>query len=188
MTVGRRVVIYGVTGSGKSTLARRLGEVLGLRVVEMDAIRHDGGWDTTPFDVMRERVAELLDNAADGWVCDGNYSSVRDVALSRADTVVWLRLPWRVAFARLFRRTLRHVWTGAPLYSPNGPRESWRTSFMSRKSILWWSVHHHRKGVRSIQRAVDDAPHEARVIVLRSPAEVDALLRAIEHRYALAGS
>ena len=34
------------TGLPFSTLARRLGAMLGFRVVELDAIRHAGGWDS----------------------------------------------------------------------------------------------------------------------------------------------
>jgi adenylate kinase family enzyme len=170
-----------VTGSGKSTLARRLGAALGLRVVELDAIRHATGWDSTPYDVMRERVTAVLEGAADGWVCEGNYRRVRDIPLSRADTVVWLRLPWRVSFSRLLRRGIGRAYSREPLYGPEGPRETWRKLFFSTDSILWWSTHHHRKTIASVERALADVPHTAKVIVLRTPAEVEALASRAEH-------
>jgi adenylate kinase family enzyme len=179
--VGRRILIFGVTGSGKSTLARRLGAALGVPVVELDAIRHARGWDSTPFDLMRERVTELLDGGREGWVCEGNYRRVRDIPLSRADTVLWLRLPWRVSFARLLRRTVVRGISGAPVYGPEGPRESLRKSFFDKDSILWWSIHHHRKSIASVQRALDEVEHGARVIVLCTPAEVEALASRAEN-------
>ncbi|MBC8068435.1 MAG: hypothetical protein IAG13_08885 [Deltaproteobacteria bacterium] len=179
--VGRRIVVFGVTGSGKSTLARRLGAALGVPMVELDAIRHGKGWDTTPYDVMRDQVAAMLDAAEDGWICEGNYSRVRDIPLSRADTVVWLRLPWRVSFARLLRRTIGRALSDEPLYGPEGPRESLRKAFLSKESILWWSMSHHRKGIAGIERTLGEVRHAARVIVVRTAAEVEALV-SLEER------
>jgi len=59
--LGRRIVLWGVTGSGKTTLARRLGQTFGLGVVELDAIRHANGWDTTDFDDFRAILTARLD-------------------------------------------------------------------------------------------------------------------------------
>lgn len=178
--LGRRIVIYGVTGSGKTTLATHLAARLGLRRIELDAIRHAQGWDTTSFDEMREQLTVALAAAPNGWVCDGNYRNVRDVTLSVADTVIWIHLPWRTSFSQLLRRTLARVRSQAPLYAPDGPRESWRATFLDRRSILWWAIHHHRKTTRSIQQALRDAPRAAVRIELRSRAEVDALARGID--------
>src|SRR4051812_47301605 len=146
IVLGRRIVVYGATGSGKTTLSRRLGSILGLPVIELDAIRHDGDWDATDWDEMRARLEALVARYTDGWVAEGNYSRVRDVTLSRADTLISLDLPWRTSFWRLLKRTLRRSWTKEPVYAAHGPRESWRNTF-SRRSILLWSItnHQHRK-------------------------------------------
>lgn len=178
--IGRRIVIYGVTGSGKTTLSRQIGAALGLGIVELDALRHDGGWDTTPWDQMRARVVARLAQHPEGWVCEGNYRHVRDTVLSRADTVVWLRLPWHLTFTRLLRRTVSRAWSKQPLYAPNGPRESFRDAFLSRGSILWWAIHQHRASIRSVAATIADLRARIPVHVLRSPADVQRLLRAVE--------
>lgn len=177
--VGRRIVIWGPTGSGKTTLSRRLGEMLQLRVVELDAIRHASGWDSTPWEEFRNRLAETLDAHADGWVSDGSYSPVSDIYLSRADTLIWLRLPWRTSFRRLFWRTVSRAWTRRPLYVEGGPRESWRLSFLSRKSILWWSISHHRAHIRTTRERLARLGSDVTVYELRSPAEVDVFLEKV---------
>jgi len=83
--LGKRIVIFGATGSGKTTLARRLGETLGLPVMQLDSIRHERGWESVDWDEMRERMEAFVTEHAQGWISEGNYSRVRDVTLSRAD-------------------------------------------------------------------------------------------------------
>jgi adenylate kinase family enzyme len=180
--LGRRIVIYGATGSGKTTLARRLGEFLGLGVIQLDAIRHDGAFDATPWDEMRRRIEETIASYPDGWLCEGNYSRVRDASLSRADTLISLDLPWRTSFWRLLKRTVGRAWTREPLYAPHGPRETWRGSFLSRHSILVWSITNHRRRKRSTAQAIAVAPPGTRVYRLRTPRDVEALLRAAERQ------
>ncbi|NIM61684.1 MAG: adenylate kinase, partial [Acidobacteria bacterium] len=79
---------------------------------ELDSINHMPGWQERPTDEFRAMVTSRLEDHSDGWVCDGNYGArVRDIVLPRADTVVWLRLPFRVVYPRLVWRTLRRMWT-----------------------------------------------------------------------------
>jgi adenylate kinase family enzyme len=176
LDLGRRIVVWGVTGSGKTTLARHLGRNSGLGVVELDAIRHANGWDTTDFDDFRAILAARLDGFDQGWVTDGSYHQIMDVYLSRADTLIWLNLPWRVTFWRLFKRTVVRAVDQQPLYNPNGPHESWRMTFLSPRSILWWSISAHRRSNRSRRERIAALPSHVRVYELRSPRQVDAFL------------
>ena len=177
--LGRRVVIHGATGSGKTTLSRRLADLLGVPVIELDAIRHARGWDSVEWGEMRAILTQRLDTSAEGWLCEGNYSQVRDIYLASADSMVWLNLPWRVSFWRLFWRTVSRAWSKEPLYHEGGPRESWRLTFTSRKSILWWSISNHRNHVRNTRQSLADFPNQSRVFVLHSQPEVDAFVDAV---------
>jgi len=185
--VGRRIAVWGATGSGKTTFARRLGAMLGLHVVELDAIRHDRGWDSTPDDEFRERLTRRLDEHPEGWVTDGSYSAISDVYLSRADSLIWLHLPWPVSFARLFRRTVARAWTRASFYHAAGPTESWRMTFLSRRSILWWSIGHHRTYLRNVRERIAALRPEVAVYELRSSGEVEAFLLAAARQAPNAG-
>ena len=169
-TLGRRIIVSGPSGSGKSTMGRNLGELLDLPVVELDSIFHRDNWEPTPLDEFREAVTARLDGHGDGWICDGNYGTVRDIVLPRADTVVWLRLPFRVVYTRLVKRTLRRMCTRELLWGRN--RESFRLSFLSRDSILLWGITHWRPHHRNFEDALANIPHKADVHILRSPREV----------------
>jgi len=146
--LGRRVAVWGVTGSGKTALAHRLAELLDGPHIELDAIFWKPEWNETPDDEFRVKVQAAIDAAEDAWVLDGSYSRISEIYLSRADTLLWLHLPWRISFWRLLQRTVGRAWTREPLYYEGGPRESWRLSFLSRKSILRWSITHYRTSVR----------------------------------------
>ena len=176
-TIGRRIAVYGPSGSGKTTLGRQLGELLDLPVVELDAIHHLPNWQERPGDELRSIVASTLDDYKDGWVCDGNYGGVREFVLSRADTVVWLRLPFRVVYWRLLTRTIVRSSRREELW--NGNRESFRLAFFSRESILLWGISHWRAHHRHFERDLMQYQHTDDVRVLRSSREVATLLEAI---------
>ncbi len=103
-----------------------------------------------------------------------------DVYLSRADTMIWLNLPWRVSFWRLFQRTVARAWDQKPLYNTDGPTESWRLSFFDRRSILWWSIKTHRPVKRSRRERIAALPPHVRVHELRSAGEVAAFRAGVE--------
>ncbi len=178
--LGRRIVVWGVTASGKTTLAKRLASLLGVSRIELDAIFWKPDWVETPDDEFRAAVQAALDAAGAAWVLDGSYRRISDIYLSRADTLIWLHLPWRVGFWRLLQRTVRRAWTRESLYYEGGPRESWRLSFFDRRSILWWSIAQHRRTTLSCRERIAALPPHVRVRVLRSAGEVEAWLSQLE--------
>jgi adenylate kinase family enzyme len=175
--LGRRISVRGVTGSGKSTLARALGEALGLRVIELDAINWQRpGWDMLTTEEFRGQLTDAIAAAPDGWVVEGNYSAVADIYMAQIDTLVWLNLPWRVSFTRMVRRTLRRTFTKELLWGTQ--HESLRTQLFSRKdSLWWWGIHHHRTSVRNT-RSLAESLEGVRVYELRSTRQVETLLEA----------
>ncbi|MBD2099541.1 shikimate kinase [Leptolyngbya sp. FACHB-261] len=137
-----RISIVGTTGSGKTTLARQLSQTLGLPHVELDALHWDPNWTPAPIDQFRQRATQAL--SGDSWVVDGNYSTVRDLVWSRADTLVWLDYSLPVILRRLTQRTLQRVLLQKELW--NGNRERWQVQFFSRDSIFLWALGTYRKG------------------------------------------
>lgn len=139
---GQRISVVGTTGSGKTTLARQVAQHLQVPHIELDALHWNPGWMAASNQVFRVRVAEALQG--DHWVVDGNYSSVRDLVWSRADTIIFLDYSFRVVVNRLVRRTLRRVLQQEELW--NGNRENLRTAFFSQDSILLWMLKtYHRR-------------------------------------------
>jgi len=96
----KRVVILGRGASGKSTLARRLGEITGLPVIEVDNIFWQPGLIATPREQWVAMQEKLV--AGDRWIMNGDLGSYDavEVRLRAADTIIFLdfslvRCAWR---------------------------------------------------------------------------------------------
>ena len=104
--VGRRVIVTGLAASGKSTLSIALAAKTGLPLIHLDLEFRKPGWTAPSEDEWRQKQREVL--AGDVWIADGNYHETLDLRLERADTVVFLDLPWwrcsRRALVRGFKR------------------------------------------------------------------------------------
>jgi adenylate kinase family enzyme len=98
-----RISVIGTSGSGKTTVSTEISRRLNLRHIELDAIHWRQGWKETPNNEFRALVEEAT--KGESWVVDGNYSRVRDIVWSKAEIVVWLDLPFKIVFWRMFLRT-----------------------------------------------------------------------------------
>ena len=102
-SIPRRIHIVGGPGSGKTMLATRLGELLHVPVFDLDAIAYEGGAGRRRELALRrsdaQRIAQTL-----GWVTEGIYLWWCESLGERADRIVWLDVPWRVAVYRILRR------------------------------------------------------------------------------------
>jgi len=162
--------VIGSTGSGKTTFAHALAQRLGVPHIELDALHWQSGWVMTPTDDLRARVADAL--ARDGWVIDGNYGSrLGTSVLDQADEIVWLDLPLPTMFWRLLRRTVRRSCTREQLWGTTNT-ESFRRSFLSRDSILWYLLKTYPGSRRRRAELVAGYPH----VRLRSARAVERYL------------
>lgn len=150
-----RVVILGRGGAGKSALARRLGEITGLRVVEIDKVFWQPGLAAMPRDqwvaVQQKLVAE------NEWILDGDlgpYDAV-EVRLRAADTVIFLDFSLVRCAWRAFRRS----------------RE--------RADFWLWLWQYRRKSRPLLMEAIANSAAGATLLVLRNPEEVMRFLAAV---------
>lgn len=160
-----RIAIVGCSGGGKSTLARALGAALDLPVVHLDALFWRPGWvesDPGPF---RAAVDAAL--AGDRWVSDGNFTSVADISLARADTIVWLDRPIPLCLWRAIGRALSSLGRTRADLAPGCPE---KIDFAFYHYIVTWN----RAPRLRLQTAVDVFGPHARLICLRNGREIAA--------------
>lgn len=170
----RRIVVKGVSGAGKSTFGAELADRIGVPWIELDALHHGPNWSAPTAEEFRARVREAMDASPGGWVIDGNYDTkLGEAVIGAADTIVWLDLPLRTTFPRLWRRTMHRLRNSTELW--NGNRETWRDQFASRESIFLWTIRAHVKHRRQWPARFGKDP---RLIRLRSDADARRWLDA----------
>ena len=173
----QRIHVVGTSGSGKTTLAQRLALKLHVPHVELDALHWGPDWTPAPIELFRERTTQALGGEA--WTTDGNYSKVRDIVWSRADTVVWLNFPLLLVLWRVTYRTLRRSITRQELWSGN--RESLREAF-SGDSIIRYALRTHRQRQQQYPELFRQPEYQhLHVVELRSPREVNRWLGMVGH-------
>lgn len=176
-----RIVIVGKSGAGKTTLATQLSDRLNLTNVELDGINWQANWVSLPKHEMRERADEALP-VAGHWIADGNYiRSVRDIAWVRADTLIWLDYPLRVALLRVLRRTIGRIIKRKELW--NGNQETLQhLSFDLNENLFLWTIRMHKQH-RNDFPALFEQPEYSHLNVLRfrTPKETEHWLHGLRN-------
>lgn len=165
----RKVLVIGSGGAGKSTFARRLGELLDLEVIHLDALYWKAGWVETPKAEWAETAARLA--RRDAWIMDGNYSGTLDIRLKACDTLIFLDMPRLVCLWRVVKRAIVYRHRTRPDMAA-GCDEKLNPAF-----ILWvWNYPKTRRP-KILERMRENAAHK-RMIRLRTPAEAERFLAA----------
>jgi len=165
-----RILVIGSSGSGKTTLGRRLAAALDLKQVELDAVNWLPGWhalhQNDPGEFRRRATVETN---GERWVCDGNYSVLREVLWPRATHAIWMDYARPIIMRRVIWRSISRAASGRELW--NGNIEDWRKWTHASHPIRWswdnWAL------VRSRYEAAFADPANAHLQVhrLRHPRE-----------------
>lgn len=166
-----KVIIVGTSGAGKSTLARNLSKVLNLADIELDALFWGPNWISTEPQEFAKKV-EAAVGQHDRWVVHGNYSKIRDFVWRRGDTLIWLDYSRRVVFWRVFKRSVLRILKRETLWSGN--QETFLKTFMSRDSILLWSVQTYNRRKREYGDFINRPEYShLQIFRFKSPEETD---------------
>lgn len=170
LTTTRRILVIGCSGGGKTTLSRALADRLDLLYVSLDRdVYWLPGWQKRDRQEQRDLIAGFV--AQERWVMDGSGASSFDLRLPRADLVIWVRVPRRVALAGLAKRVLRSFGTVRPEMAPGCPEGLPDRAFLS---YIW---NFERVQAPRFERSIDTHRPDIPVVLTRQHADAARLLQ-----------
>lgn len=89
-----KILIFGNSGSGKSTLAKRLSDRDDLPHLDLDILAWQNTYppQRTPLSQSQQKIQAFCADK-DGWIIEGCYSDLLELAATLASEVVFLNLP-----------------------------------------------------------------------------------------------
>lgn len=163
-----KINIIGTSGSGKSTFSAQLADTLGIESIEMDAIFWGPNWHWPTDDEFFAKLQTAL--KPEQWVLDGNYTRTIPIKWHSVDTVIWIDFSLSRTVYQAFTRAVKRIRHGRELWPGTGNKETFKKTFLSRESIIFWTLTNFKKNRRRYAQMMS-APEYShiRFIRLRSP-------------------
>ncbi len=170
----RRVAVIGPGGAGKTTLADQLGAILGIDVVQLDRLFWRPGWVKTSDEECEAIQKTAL--AADAWIADSAAPRAFRARLEAADTIVFLDLPLSLCALRALRRRFRTRGTARTELAPGcAPARVDRAAL----KYLDYVRSYRAERRPQILAELDRLSPERRVVILRSPRQVERFVESV---------
>ncbi|SEG06252.1 shikimate kinase [Vibrio hangzhouensis] len=171
----KKINVVGTSGSGKSTFSRMLADKLNYPHLEMDAMFWKPNWqestDQEFFATLESKLADEL------WVLDGNYNRTVPIKWQHVDTVVWIDYSFsRTLYQAVKRAFLRSI-TKQELWPQTGNVESFRKSFLSKDSVILWTLKTYKSNRVRYQQAMSNPEYRhINFIRITSPKKAKAFV------------
>ncbi|MCU6425514.1 AAA family ATPase [Enterobacter sichuanensis] len=175
-----KINVIGTSGSGKSTLAKQIAAELDIPCIEMDRLYWRPDWQGTPDDVFQETLEQALQASPD-WVLDGNYNRTRPVKWRHVDVVVWVDYGFTRTLYQAVTRAIKRAWHKRELWLGTGNKESFRRAFLSRESIIIWTIKTWRNNRRRYEADLQNPRYaHIRFVRITRRSQVDALIASLK--------
>ncbi|KDM89887.1 shikimate kinase [Photobacterium galatheae] len=180
----QRINVIGTSGSGKSTFSQKLADALGYPYIEMDALFWQPNWAESTDEAFFATLEQAL--ASPQWVLDGNYHRTVPIKWRQVDTIIWVDYSLTRTLFQAVKRAITRCLSQQELWPGTGNRETFQKTFLSRDSIVWWTMKTYSKN-RARYLAVMADPNFAhiRFVQLRTPAQANQLIQQLKEKKTL---
>ncbi len=173
MSKPRNILIVGSSGSGKSTLSKKLSQILGLRIINMDHIYWQPGWIMRSQEEITTLVLSEIEH--DGWIFEGNNSITFPQRVAKADMLLWLDLPRETCIWRVIKRSLKHHGKTRP-DMPKGCPERLNWSFLK------WIWNYNKVCRPALEKLYHETQDQLERTHLKSAKDVDLFIESMGAR------
>lgn len=164
----KRINVIGTSGSGKSTFSCMLANKLNYPYLEMDAIFWNPNWRESSDEEFFANLTDKLNG--EHWVLDGNYNRTAEIKWARVDTIIWMDYSFSRTIFQAVKRALIRIVTKQELWGKTGNIESFKKSFLSKDSIILWTLKTYKKNrVRYTELLNDPKYRHIEFVRLTSP-------------------
>jgi adenylate kinase family enzyme len=171
----KKVAVFGNAGGGKSTLSRKLSEMTGLPLYNLDKMKYLPGGIEVPEENYKHTHQEVL--ASDQWIIDG-FGSMETLwaRLDKADSLIFVDLPLYVHFWWVTKRFITGYFKLPEGWPPNSPILK---SSISSYRVLWLC---HKYLTPRYREYVEQAKQTKTVYHIRSTKQISQFLQLIESK------
>jgi len=164
-SLGKRIVVVGVSASGKSTFARKLAAKTNLPLTHIDAVMWKPGWDYIGDEATVRRLKEISQQGE--WIIEGFIDkNALESVLTRAESVIYLDYPRYIPAWRYIKRWLKHRKNPRP--ELEGSPEKFSFEFLKR---VW-----DKKEVYRLNKFIKTLADTSKIMILNSSKEAEKLL------------
>lgn len=172
----KKINVIGTSGSGKTTFSRRLANTLEYPYIEMDKLFWGPNWYWPTDEEFFQKIRVALE--AESWVLDGNYNRTLEIKWRNVDTVIWLDYSFSRTLFQAVKRALTRSLTKEEIWEGTGNRESFKKSFMSKDSIILWTIKTHSNvRQRYLDCMTDPKYAHIQFFRIKNPSEAEKFLR-----------
>lgn len=90
----KKIIIIGNSGSGKTFLAQKLATILNVPVTHLDKLfwESESCLHKRPKEIVYQEIAEIAEESK--WILEGVFGDLANIAISKADTLIFLNKDW----------------------------------------------------------------------------------------------
>jgi adenylate kinase family enzyme len=177
----KKINVIGPSGSGKSTLAKEISNTLSIEYIEMDKLFWKANWKESTKEEFLNNLEDAL--AGESWVLDGNYTSAIPVKWKRSELIVWIDLPFHLVFWQALCRAIKRIVSKKELWAETGNIETFKRTFLSKDSILLWTIQTYPKVKKRFESYMNDKKYSHLFFVrLKSRKETREFIKSLEEK------
>lgn len=167
----KKIAIIGCAGSGKTTLALKLSKLLNLPVYHLDQYYWKPNWERPVFEDFQLAHNQLCDQ--DEWIIEGIYTRTLEYRFFTADCIIFLNVPRRICFWRVFKRAIKYWGIVRPSAAMGCPE---KLDF----GFLKWIWNFPKNSRPIILKLIEEYKELKKICIIRSDTDQERILEKLK--------